>query len=79
MQGLSEIVLIFYTDLHAGTALTRLVLQSDYGLEDQEVGVPLLVRITKYVASPQHSHWLGVRPGSLFCGYQDSFLADPGL
>jgi len=75
VQRLREIVFVFYTDLHVGTAVTRLLLQSDYALEDREVGVPLLVRIVRYFASPRHSHWLWVRPSSLSCGYQNSFLA----
>ena len=60
VQRLREIIFVFYTDFPVGTAVTRLILQSDYGLEDREVGVPLLVQITRYeyVASPQHSHWL---------------------
>jgi hypothetical protein len=76
VQQLREIVFVFYTYLHVGTTATRLVLQSDYGLEDREVRVPLLVQITRYVASPQHSHWLWVLPTVLSSGYQNSFLAD---
>jgi len=47
VQGLREIVFVFCTDFHVGIAVTRLVLQSDYGLEDREFGVQLEVRIRR--------------------------------